>query len=338
MQKNVNIFTIAVTVTLMAGLFIPIPSDATELTVYSSRMEQLIQPVFDAYTQTTGVSIKFITDKDGPLLQRLSREGADSPADIFMTVDAGALWKAAHDNLLKPVSSPTLLVNIPPHLRDPQHRWFGLSVRARTLVFNTQKVKPALLTTYEALGNPEWKNRICLRTSKSVYNQSLVAMMIAEMGMAQTEKIVAGWVANLAIDPAPDDTKLLEAIAAGICDVGIVNSYYYGRLIKKNPNLPLSLFWPNQKDRGVHVNVSGAGVVRSTKQASAAVKFLEWLSSKEAQNLFADVNFEYPVNAQVLPHRTVAKWGTFVQSKMNVGDAGRLQVEAIKLMDRVGYR
>ena len=181
------------------------------------------------------------------------------------------------------MNSATLKANIPAHLRDPDGHWFGLSVRARTIVYNPKQVKPAELSTYEDLANPKWKGRLCLRTSKKVYNQSLVAMMIARLGEPQSEKVVRGWVANLATDVFPDDTKKMEAIAAGQCDVGIVSTYYYGRLMKKKPELPLALFWPNQKDRGVHVNVSGAGVTQHAKHRAAAVKLLEWLSSEKAQ-------------------------------------------------------
>ena len=313
-------------------------AQADEVVVYSARNEQLIKPLFDAYTKETGVQIKFITDKEGPLMQRLKVEGANTPADLLLTVDAGNLWEAAKEGLLKPVQSKTLTGNIPGYLRDPGNQWFGLSVRARTLVYNTQKLKPNELTTYEDLANPKWKGRLCLRTSKKVYNQSLVAMMIAEHGEAKTEQIVRGWVANLATDVFPDDTKMMEAIAAGQCDVGIVNTYYFGRLIEKSPKLPLALFWPNQSSNGVHVNVSGAGVTKYAKHEQAAIKLLEWLSSKRAQNLFADVNLEYPANPLVKPDAVVAAWGTFKQNPINVTKAGELQAAAVKLMDRAGYK
>ncbi|MBI5751705.1 MAG: Fe(3+) ABC transporter substrate-binding protein [Hydrogenophilales bacterium] len=313
-------------------------AQADEVVVYSARNEQLIKPLFDAYTKETGVQIKFITDKEGPLMQRLKVEGANTPADLLLTVDAGNLWQAAQEGLLKPVQSKVLSGNIPGYLRDPGNQWFGLSVRARTLVYNTQKLKPSELTTYEDLANPKWKGRLCLRTSKKVYNQSLVAMMIAEHGEAKSEQIVRGWVANLATDVFPDDTKMMEAIAAGQCDVGIVNTYYFGRLIEKSPKLPLALFWPNQSANGVHVNVSGAGVTKYAKHEQAAVKLLEWLSSKRAQNLFADVNLEYPANPLVKPDAVVAAWGSFKQNPINVTKAGELQAAAVKLMDRAGYK
>ena len=313
-------------------------SYAEEVVVYSARIEKLIKPMFDTFTKETGIPVKFITDKAGVLLTKLKAEGKNTPADMLVTVDAGNLWEAEQEGLLAPVESEELEVNIPVHLRDPQKKWFGLSVRARTIIYNTNKVTPAELSTYEDLASSKWQGRLCLRTSKKVYNQSLVAMMIAEYGKERTEKIVRGWVANLATDPLSNDTKAMEFVAAGKCDVTIVNSYYYGRLIKKIPNLPLAIFWPNQDGSGVHVNISGAGIIKSTKNKKAAVKLLEFLSSKKAQNLFADVNMEYPANPNITPASIVAGWGSFKQNQMNVVKAGELQTEAVKLMDRAGYR
>ena len=310
--------------------------------VYSARNEQLIKPLFDAYTRDTGVHIKFITDKEGPLMARLKAEGRNTPADMLLTVDAGNLWQASKEGLLRPIQSTTLQANVPAHLRDPDNEWFGLSVRARTLVYNTRKVKPADLSTYEDLASPQWKGRLCLRTSKKVYNQSLVAMMVTEYGEDKTEDIVRGWVANLATPPFPDDTKAMEAVAAGQCDVTLVNTYYFGRLMAKQPTLPLAIFWPNQnlksKTAGVHVNISGAGVTRYARNPAGAQKLIEWLSSDKAQNLFADVNLEYPVNPGVTLDRTVAAWGGFKQNLINVKEAGSLQAKAVKLMDRAGYK
>lgn len=311
---------------------------ADEFVVYSARNEQLIKPLFDAYTKETGTKINFITDKEGPLLARLKAEGANTAADLLITVDAGNLWQAARDGVLARVDSKILKANIPAHLRDPDDRWFGLSIRARTLVYNVKRVRPEQLSSYEDLADPKWKGRLCLRTSKKVYNQSLVAMLIAHLGEAQTEKIVRGWVANLATDVFADDTKLMEAMAAGQCDVGIVNTYYYGRLMKKQPGLPLALFWPNQNDRGVHVNISGAGVTAHAKHPAQAIKFLEWLSSEKAQNLFTDLDLEYPVNPRVKLHPDVAAWGSFKQDTINVAQAGALQGKAVMLMDRAGYK
>jgi iron(III) transport system substrate-binding protein len=332
--------TIAFLVGAFAGLVCSAPAFADELVVYSARNEHLIQPIFDAYTKQTGVEIKYITDKEGPLLQRLQAEGKNTPADLLITVDAGNLWHAASEGLLQPVDSQILKENVPANLRDEEDRWFGLSLRARTIVYSTERVKPEQLSTYAALGDEAWKGRLLLRTSKKVYNQSLVAMMIAEYGEEQTEQIVRSWVANLAAAPFSNDTQAMEAIVAGQGDVAIVNTYYFGRLLRKQPDLKLALFWPNQEQAGsgVHVNVSGAGVTRYAKHPEAAVKFLEWLSSEQAQNLFADANLEYPVNPKVSVNAEVAAWGTFVPSPFNLTQAGKLQEQAMRLMDRAGYR
>lgn len=329
---------LAIFLVTMLGIA-PYPSTAfAKIVIYSARQEQLMKPLIDAYVAETGTTIELITGKEDELLQRLKEEDVHSPADLFIMPDAGNLWKAAREGLLSQVYSPVLRSNIPIHLRDRNRRWFGLSVRARTIVYNTKKVRPAELSTYEDLANSKWRGRLCLRTSKKVYNQSLVAMMIARLGQQEVESIIRSWVRNLATDVFTSDTKVLEAVAAGQCDIGIVNTYYFGRLMKKNPSLPLSLFWPNQKEgRGVHVNVAGAGVTKYSKNGKEAVAFLEWLSSFKAQRLFADANMEWPANPQVPPHPQVAAWGAFKQDTINVAHAGRLAVTATLLMERVGY-
>jgi len=321
------------------SLFLPETIFAADtVVIYSARKEHLIKPVLDRYTEETGVKVKLLTDKAPALLVRLQAEKKNTRADLLITVDAGNLWQAAKQGVLSPVDSEILKQNVPEHLRDPNGNWVGLSIRARTIVYNTDRVKPSELSTYEALGDAVWKKRLCLRTSKKVYNQSLVAMMMDAIGIEKTRSVLKSWVANLATSVFSSDTKVLEAIAAGQCDVGIVNTYYYGRLIKKKGKLPLSLFWPNQDGRGVHVNISGAGVTRHSKNKAAGIRLLEWLSSPAAQNLFADINLEYPVNPKVKSAPEVAAWGTFKQDQTNLAKAGELQKEAIKLMDQIGYR
>jgi iron(III) transport system substrate-binding protein len=335
MFKKSLIVTIIFTMLISASV-----SFAKEVVVYSARKDHLIRPLFDAYKKETGVEVKYITGKAAPLMQRLKSEGRNTPADMLITVDAGNLWNAANEGLLQTVDSEVINNNIPAHLRDSGNQWFGLSVRARTIVYSTSRINSSELSTYEDLGNAKWKGRLCLRTSKKVYNQSLVAMFIAQYGEAETEKIVKSWVDNLATEPFSNDTKVMKAIIANQCDVGIVNSYYYGRLVKKDPDTPLALFWPNQNSEGegVHVNVSGAGITKYAKNRDDAIRLLEWLSSEKAQNLFADSNMEYPVNPMVKPHPTVSAWGSFRQNRVNVLNAGELQTAAIMLMDRVGYK
>ena len=324
------------TVAILMGLGAPV--FAKELIVYSARNEQLIKPLFDAYTRETGTPIRYITDKAAPLLARLKAEGKNTSADVLITVDAGNLWKAANDGVLEKIDSAVLSKNIPLHLRDPGSRWFGVSVRARTIAYSSARVKPSDLSTYEALAEPQWKGRLCLRTSKKVYNQSLVAMMIAAMGEARAEQVVRSWIGNLATDVFANDAAVLKAIESGQCDVGIVNTYYYGRLLKKSPVLPVKLFWPNQSGRGVHVNVSGVGVTAHSRNKVEATRFVEWLSTEPAQRILADGNMEYPANPAIKSNEVVSAWGDFKQDQINVARAGELQVKAVKLMDRAGYR
>ncbi len=316
------------------------PSSATPepVVVYSARAEQLIQPIFDAYTRQTGVPIRYTTDSEQPLIQKLLAEGHTTPADLLLTVDAGNLWYAAEQGVLRPTYSDTLDRNIPGILRDPENMWFGLSVRARTIVHSTERVDPAELTGYAGLADEKWHGRLCLRTSEKVYNQSLVAMLIADLGEERTEQIVRGWVGNLATDVFSNDTRLIEAIVAGQCDVGIVNTYYFGRLQREDPDIPVAVHWPPAETGGVHVNVSGAGVVRHADNAEGAQALLEWMSSPAAQTLLGGENLEYPANPQVEPHPIVAAWGTFDASPLNLAQAGYYQADAVKLMDRAGYR
>lgn len=309
-----------------------------EIVVYSARKEHLIKPLFDAYTQKTGIKIKYITGKEGALLERLKAEGKNTPADMLITVDAGNLWQAAQEGVLQPVDSEILTQAIPEKLRDPQNNWFGLSVRARTIVYNTEKVNPADLNSYEDLSSDRWNGKLILRTSKKVYNQSLVASLIAEHGEEEAARIVSGWVQNLAAAPFSNDTKALEAVAAGLGEITVVNTYYFGRLMKEKPELPLAIFWPNQDSGGVHMNVSGAGIVAHADNKEGAQKLLEWLAGEEAQASFAGLNMEFPANPAVQPDPTVAAWGTFKGSPLNVALYGKLQTQAIILMDKAGYK
>lgn len=306
--------------------------------VYSARAEQLIKPIFDAYTAATGVPVRYTTDSEQPLIQKLIAEGATTSADVLLTVDAGNLWYAAEEGVLQPVQSEILERNIPGHLQDPENQWFAMSVRARTIVYDTRTVDAAELTDYAGLADAKWRGRLCLRTSAKVYNQSLVAMLIAQFGEQRAEDIVRGWVANLATDVFPNDTKLIEAIVAGQCEVGIVNTYYFGRLQKQDPSIPVAIFWPTAESGGVHVNVSGAGVTRHAPNPDGALALLEWMSQEQAQQLLGGENFEYPANPAVAPDPLVAAWGPFTASSMNVAQAGTNQAQAVRLMDRAGYR
>jgi iron(III) transport system substrate-binding protein len=312
------------------------PAAGPEVVVYSARHYGQ-EAAFQAFTRKTGIEIKILNGSTGEMFERLKAEGDKTPADILLTVDAGNLWNAARAGLLAKVDSPELIANIPANLRDPDNRWVGLTVRARTIMYNTAKVKPAELSTYEALGDPRWKGRLCLRPSGYIYNQSLIATMIKRYGEPRTEEIVKGWAANQPI-LINGDTKILESIAAGQCDVGLTNHYYLARIAAKDPNFPVAPFWANQATTGTHVNVSGAGVTAHAKNRANAIKFIEFLSSPEAQQLFADISMEYPANPQASVNPVVAKWGKFKQDDINVAAAGEFQAAATRLADRAGYK
>jgi iron(III) transport system substrate-binding protein len=319
------------------GPLTPLTSaQAPAVVVYSARHYGQ-EAAFDAFTRKTGIAVKVHSGQTGELFERLKAEGERTPADVLVTVDAGNLWNAARAGLLATIDSPELVANVPAHLRDPERRWFGLTVRARTIVYNTNKVNPAELSTYEALGDPRWKGRLCLRTSSYIYNQSMLATLIKRHGEPRAEEIVRGWVANRPT-LINGDTKILEAIAAGQCDVGLTNHYYLARIVAKNAAFPVAPFWANQATTGTHVNISGAGVTAHGRHRANAIKLVEFLSSPEAQQMFADLSFEYPANPQAAINPIVARWGKFKQDDINVAAAGELQAAAVKLADRAGYK
>ena len=326
----------AASVALVTPLFGVGAGEAAELVVYSSR-HYGNEAAFEAFKQKTGIALKILNASDAQLFERLKAEGDKTAADVLITVDAGNLWKAARAGLLAAVDSRELQTNIPAQLRDPENRWFGLTVRARTIVYNAQRVKPEELSTYSALGDPRWKGRLCLRSSTHVYNQSLLAAMIKRHGEAKTEEIARAWVANqpTLID---GDAKILEAIAAGQCDVGLTNHYYLARLLTKDPNFPVRPFWPDQQGAGVHVNISGAGVTAHGKTRAEAIRFIEFLSTLEAQALFAKQSQEFPANPAVAPDPLLARWGAFKMDDLNIAAVGEFQAAATRLADRVGYK
>ncbi len=308
--------------------------------VYSARHYGQMEEAFLQFTEETGIEVRFSFGKDAELRERLKAEGEFTPADVLFAVDAGSLWLAAEEGLLQPVDSAVLTKNIPQQWRDSQNRWFAFSLRLRTIVYNPDKVSAEELSTYEALSEPKWKGRLCLRPSTKSYTQSLVASLIYHHGYDKAREIVAGWAAN-AREFINSDTRILETIAAGQCDVGIVSHYYLARLLNKDPNFPVRIFWANQEGegwqgRGVHVNVSGAGVTKYARNRENAIRLLEWLSGP-GQEAFANGNFEYPVVQTAAIHPILQEWGTFKMDSMPVAEFGRLQAQAIKLMDEAGY-
>ena len=327
-------------ISLLLSLFIifSCAKDSSELTVYTSRQPQLIEPIVEQFTNDTGIKVNLLSGNAQELMERIDIEGEDSSADIFMTVDAGVLWQAAERDILAKIDSEILNENIPAHLRDSKNEWFGLSKRARTIVFSSDQFKDNDFSTYEDLADPKWKGKLCLRTSKKVYNRSLIASMIDAYGFDKSKEVVSGWVSNLATEVFSNDTNALKAVSSGQCGVTIVNTYYLARLLDDPEYNNLSLFWANQSDRGVHVNISGAGVVKTSKNKKNAVLFLEYLSSNRAQDFYASANKEYPVLIGANIDESIENWGSFREHTINVSKLGSLQKEAVFLAQEVGYK
>jgi iron(III) transport system substrate-binding protein len=319
-------------------------ASAQQVNVYSARHYKSDQILFDAFSKQTGIKVNVIEGDVGPLLQRLQSEGRNSPADLFITADVGNLWRAEEAGVLQPVKSAVLDETIPAHLRDPNGQWYGLSQRARILVYNKDKVKPEEIATYESLADPKWKGRILVRTSSHVYNQSLIASLIAANGVEKTEAWVKAVAGNLARPPKGGDTDQIKAVAAGEGDVAISNSYYFARLASSDKAEDkavvekLGIVFPNQGDRGTHVNISGAGVTKNAPNKDNAVKLLEFLVTPDSQKVFAEGNNEYPVRSGVPAAPVVASWGSFKGDPVGAAAIGKYQPDAVKIADRAGWR
>ncbi len=321
------------------------PSLSAEVNVYSGRKEALIKPLLDRFTEQTGIKTRLVAAKADKLLVRLQNEGRNTPADLFITVDAGRLHRAKKAGVLQPVESEALKRSVPAHLRDPEGQWYGLSQRARVIFYARDRVRPEDLSTYEDLADPRWKGKICIRGSGNIYNQSLVASLSIANGEKATEEWARGLVRNMARPPRGGDRDQIMAAAAGQCDLAVANTYYYGKMLtnSKNPAQKkaarkMGLFWPNQQGRGTHVNVSGAGVTRYAKNRDEAIRLLEFLVSPEAQKWYAEVNFEYPVVEGVETSERLRSWGDFKADRVNLDRLGELNPLAVRIMDRAGWR
>lgn len=302
--------------------------------VYSGRHYDL-EEAFLRFAEATDVSVEFLFGGDAELRERLAIEGEETPADVYMTVDAANLALAAQEGLFLPIDSGELEEAVPPQLRDPEGRWFGLSMRVRTIMYHPDRVDPSQLSDYEQLADPRWKGRVCMRNSTNSYTQSLVASLIAHHGYEGAYQVVRGWVEN-EVEILNSDIRILEIIAAGGCDLGITNHYYLARLLADDPDFPVRPFWANQEGRGVHANISGAGVTAWADDREAAVGLLEWLAT-DGQRTFVEGNYEYPVNRTVDPHPLIAQWGEFRIDMLNAAEYGALNREAVRVMDEAGY-
>jgi iron(III) transport system substrate-binding protein len=315
------------------------------LNVYSSRHYQTDEALYANFTKQTGIKINRIEAAEDPLIERIRSEGERSPADVLITVDAGRLWRAEQLGMFQPVKSAVLDARIPESFREPNGRWYGFSLRARVIAYNKAKVQPGEIATYEELADPKWKGRVCMRSSSNIYNLSLMGALIDNLGEQKAEAWARGVHANLAQQPKGGDTDQLKAVAAGACDVTISNQYYYARLARsskpddKEVAAKLAIVFPNQKTTGTHVNISGAGVMKNAPHREAAVKFLEYLASDEAQRYFAEGNNEWPVVPSVKPDNPVlASFGEFKRDRINVAVFGRNQPSSQKIYDRVAWK
>ncbi|MEL7141087.1 MAG: Fe(3+) ABC transporter substrate-binding protein [Cyanobacteria bacterium J06554_3] len=312
--------------------------------LYSARHYDVDEALYEQFTADTGIQVNVLEGKPDELIERIKSEGEASPADVFVAVDAGRLWRAQEAGIFQPVTSEILLEKVPESLREESGRWFGLTTRARMLVYNTDAVQPEELSTYEALAEPDWNGRVCVRSSSNVYNQSLVGSMVESIGAEATEDWVTGLVNNFARQPEGGDVDQIKAVAAGQCDVAIVNHYYWARMAKSDDAQnqaaveKTALFFPNQDGRGTHVNVSGMGLVDGAPNEENAIAFMEFLVSPAAQEVFADSNNEYPVVADVEIDPVVAELGDFKVDEVNVSSYGRNNPTVNEIVDRAGWR
>jgi iron(III) transport system substrate-binding protein len=329
--------------TIVAGL-LATPVVAQEINIYSARHYDSDEALYAAFTERTGIKINLLEADSDQLIERIRREGEASPADVLITVDAGRLWRAEEAGLFAPVDSDVLERRIPAQLRHPDGLWFGFSMRRRAIFYNKEALEPGTITTYEELADPRLRGEICIRSSSNVYNQSLVAAMLAAHGPEKTLEWAEGLVANLARAPQGGDRDQISGAAAGECQVAVANHYYYVRMLTSdNPEEraaaeAVQIVFPNQNDRGAHANVGGAGVVRGAPNHDNAVRFLEFLASDEAQALFASGNFEFPAVAGAKLHPEIEQWAEVKVDDLNIAVLGHNNAEAVRIMDRAGWR
>lgn len=315
---------------------------AAEVNIYSARQEELIKPLLDKFTADTGIKVNLITGKPDELISRMVSEGRNSPVDVLISTDVGRLHRAKQQGVLQAITSETLTSAIPAALRDPNGQWFGLTMRARPIMYVPGKVSPEQLSTYEDLANSKWRGRICIRSSDNIYNQSMTASMIAHDGVEAAESWAKGLVANLAMPPRGGDRDQIKAAVSGACDIAIANTYYLGGMLAEPSQQKIAqqikVFWPNQNDRGAHVNISGAGVAKHAKNKAEAVKLLEFMTTAESQQWYAETNHEYPVRDGVQISTILQGFGSFKADQLQLEKLGELNAEAIRVMDRAGWK
>lgn len=317
---------------------------ADELNIYSARHYDSDQILYQAFTDETGIRINVLEGDSDQLIERMQREGVASPADVMLTVDAGRLWRAEQDGLFQSIESDVLNERLPESMRHPEGKWFGFSQRARVIFYNPENVDPGEITSYEDLADPRWQGEVCIRSSNNIYNQSLLASLIEHHGAEEAEAWAQGVVDNLARQPEGGDSDQIRGVAAGECDLAVANHYYYVRMLKGDSESDremaekVAIIFPNQDDRGTHVNVGGAGVVNNAPNRENGIRFLEFLASDTAQEILAARNYEFPVVANINKDDVLDSWGEFKKDNININLLGENNPEAIRIFDRVGWR
>lgn len=329
---------------IMVGTAFAGQAMADELNLYSARHYDSDERLYDAFTAETGIEVNILEGDSDQLIERIQREGVASPADVMMTVDAGRLWRAEDEGIFQSVESDTLNERLPEAMRHPDGLWFGFSQRARAIYYNRENFDPSQITSYEDLADPQFEGKVCIRSSNNIYNQSLLASMIEHHGEEGAEEWAHGVVDNMARDPEGGDTDQILGAASGECDIAVANHYYYVRLLKSDDDAEreaarkVGIIFPNQDDRGTHVNVGGAGVVEGAPNRENAVRFLEYLASDTAQEIFASGNNEFPVVEGIKKDPVLESWGNFKTDDVNISVLGENNPEAIRIFDRVGWR
>ncbi len=340
-------------ITLSAFLFLACKTKTKEekqekkqevVNVYTHRHYKADQELFAQFEKETGIKVNVTNAKADELIQKMTVEGSQSPADVLITVDAGRLVRAKEKGLLQSVTSEFLNQTIPVHLKDIDNQWFSLTKRARVIVYNPEKVTPEQLSTYEDLTSPAWNKKILIRSSGNIYNQSLLASMIASQGEEKAAAWATGIVNNMARSPKGNDRDQIKALVAGEGDVAIVNTYYIGKLLNSKDSAEVKvgkairIFFPNQKDRGTHINVSGAGIAKYAPNKDNGIKFIEFLSGVKAQEVFAKANYEYPVNPNVAPSLLLTSWGDFKEDNVSLSLLGKNNKKAVLTFDKAGWK
>jgi iron(III) transport system substrate-binding protein len=313
------------------------------ITLYTHRHYEADKVIFEKFENETGIKVNVVKANADELIQKLQSEGKQSPADLLLTVDAGRLVRAKNKGLLQKINSEILDSIVPKHLRDNENQWFGLTKRARIIAYDKTKVNAEELSSYEDLTNPKWKGKILIRASGNIYNQSLLASIIANKGEKEAKTWATGIVKNLARKPKGNDRDQVKAILAGEGNLAIINTYYLGKLLNSKDQLEVnagkavSLFFPNQNDRGTHVNISGIGVTKHAPNKDNAIKFIEYLLNKESQEVFANANYEYPVNPNAEMSQLLKSWGDFKEDQLSLSKLGELNKAAVIIFDEVAW-